>query len=190
MIHPHTALRFVHSAVGMGVVATEPIPCGTIMWVADALDQVLTPERVASLPSACTANLERYTWQDAAGNLILVWDLARFVNHSCDPNCLTTPGGFEIAVRDIGRHEEITNDYADLGLQPSEHLRCHCESPRCRGTISRADAEALRAYWNEKVAWALERVSSVVQPLQDLLEGAHRLHPAVDGNPRSIFHSA
>ena len=171
MIHPDTALRFVHSEVGWGVVATQAIPCGTIMWVADPLDQVLTPEHVASLPGVCTANIERYTWQDAAGNLILVWDLARFVNHSCEPNCLRTRNGFEIAVRDIGLGEEITNDYANLGLQPSERLRCHCGSPRCRGTISRADADVLRAQWDGLVARALEPMSLVWQPLQDLLRG-------------------
>lgn len=35
---------------------------------------------------------------------------SRAVNHSCDPNCFTTPCGLEIAVRDIEARDELTND--------------------------------------------------------------------------------
>lgn len=40
---------------------------------------------------------------------------SRAVNHSCDPNCFTTPCGLEIAVRDIEARDELTNDCAELG---------------------------------------------------------------------------
>ena len=35
------------------------------------------------------------------GISILCWDNARFVNHSCEPNCLTGGFDFEFAIRDI-----------------------------------------------------------------------------------------
>ncbi len=70
---------------------------------------------------------------------------ARFINHSCDPNCEAYIFDDRIwiyAMRDIPRHEELTFDY-QLGpafpgnrKNPSaEEYRCLCGSPNCRGTI-------------------------------------------------------
>ena len=44
MIHPNTELRFINKEVGYGVVATKPIPAGTITWVLDKLDRTFTPD--------------------------------------------------------------------------------------------------------------------------------------------------
>lgn len=182
MIHPHTELRHINDAIGHGVVATAPIPRGTIAWVRDPLDRLLTPEEVAALPAACTADLERYTWQDRDGNLILCWDLARFVNHSCEPNCLATPYGFEIVIRDIGTGEQMTNDYANLGLQPQERVACYCGSPRCRELIVPADAARLAATWAEPLRLALQHIGAVPQPLSALIQPAdlQRAHACME----------
>lgn len=70
---------------------------------------------------------------------------ARFVNHSCNPNCETRESRgrvFVHAVRNIRPGEELTYDYC-LGLDDDvprtkeieDEARCYCRSPKCRGTM-------------------------------------------------------
>lgn len=69
---------------------------------------------------------------------------ARWMNHSCDPNCETeeTEDGrvFIQAVRDIRRGEELNYDYGliiDERITPTlkKAYLCRCGSPNCRGTM-------------------------------------------------------
>jgi SET domain-containing protein len=68
---------------------------------------------------------------------------ARFINHSCNPNCesLIQDGRVFIeTIREIASGEELTYDYhlQREGIGPSEARRlypCHCESEKCRGTL-------------------------------------------------------
>ena len=49
--------------------------------------------------------LEKYTYRDPEGTFILLWDHARYMNHSCDPNCAGTGHDFEVATRTISGQE-------------------------------------------------------------------------------------
>jgi hypothetical protein len=69
---------------------------------------------------------------------------ARWINHSCEPNCETeeTEDGrvFIQAIRDIRRGEELFYDYClivDERLTPTlkRQYQCLCGSPDCRGTM-------------------------------------------------------
>lgn len=69
---------------------------------------------------------------------------ARFINHSCDPNCegvIEKARVFVEAIRDIRPSEELVYDYAytrDGSETPDDEFRvygCKCGSPKCRGTI-------------------------------------------------------
>ncbi len=68
---------------------------------------------------------------------------ARFINHSCRPNCETevTRGRIWIrALRDIRTGEELSYDYcigrdADDPPDVDEIFRCRCDAARCRGTM-------------------------------------------------------
>ena len=78
---------------------------------------------------------------------------ARFINHSCDPNCEAIDEGgriFIYALRDIRRGEELTYDYAyardrDTTAEDEERYACRCGSPNCRGTILAPEEESLAA---------------------------------------------
>jgi hypothetical protein len=68
---------------------------------------------------------------------------ARFINHSCDPNCQALIEGDKIfiyALKDISPGEELAYDYAyerAEGMdEESEQLYvCRCGAKNCRGTI-------------------------------------------------------
>jgi SET domain-containing protein len=57
-------------------------------------------------------------------------NIARFINHSCTPNCYTQIKGdtiWIIAARNIRKGEELTYDYSTDG---PGHIRCRCR-PGC-----------------------------------------------------------
>jgi hypothetical protein len=163
LIHPSTTLRFIDERIGYGAVATELIPKGTIVWVHDELDQVFTPAQVERLSNGYRHVLDTYTFLNREGNRVLCWDLARYVNHSCDPNCLSPGLDLEVAVRDIAPGEPLTDDYAALNLTAA--WDCQCGSPRCRGRVSSGDFPALARIWDEHIAAAWPLVGQVAQPL-------------------------
>ena len=163
MIHPDTELLHVNDHIGYGVFATRLIPRGTITWVRDNLDQVFTPQQCVEMDPVYQSILDKYSFMDGAGRMILCWDHARFVNHSCEANCLSAGYDFELAVRDIQPGEELLDDYGTMYLQ--EPFACACGSPRCRGLILPDDMERLHADWDALTGDAFPLISRVEQPL-------------------------
>lgn len=70
-------------------------------------------------------------------------NLARFINHSCDPNCRTqvvsigsTRHIVIYAKRDISAGEELAYDYK-FSIEPlEEKIACHCGQVKCRGSMN------------------------------------------------------
>ncbi|HKB08248.1 MAG TPA: SET domain-containing protein-lysine N-methyltransferase [Candidatus Polarisedimenticolia bacterium] len=68
---------------------------------------------------------------------------ARFLNHSCDPNCAPVVEGGRVfieAARDIRPGEELTYDYAyrregGADEEREDRYACRCGARRCRGTL-------------------------------------------------------
>jgi SET domain-containing protein len=68
---------------------------------------------------------------------------ARFINHSCEPNCDAWEEGRRIVIRasrTIRPGEELSYDYAlprdpKLGKEEDALYPCSCGARRCRGTI-------------------------------------------------------
>src|SRR5262245_51002346 len=62
---------------------------------------------------------------------------ARFINHSCNPNCHTEQFGntiWIVAIRDIAAGEELTYNYEyEVDDEPQEP--CHCGAHNCCGYI-------------------------------------------------------
>jgi SET domain-containing protein len=69
---------------------------------------------------------------------------ARFINHSCEPNCealLEDDRIFIYALADIRQGEELTYDYqyvvdGPLDAATRALYACRCGAPTCRGTIA------------------------------------------------------
>lgn len=58
----------------------------------------------------------------------------KYLNHSCDPNAYMKEDRL-MAMRDIGKNEEITIDYS-MYWRDSWEMVCGCGSTNCRGTIT------------------------------------------------------
>jgi hypothetical protein len=147
--------------------------------VQDELDQVFTAQRVASLGPIYSAVLGKYSFVNARGEYVLCWDLARYVNHSCAPTCLSAGYNFEMAARDIQPGEELTDDYATLNLEGG--FECRCKALQCRGTIREADIYDHADRWDAVVREAFPLIARQPQPLWPLVEEKEAVQAALHG---------
>ena len=166
MIHPDTELKWISNEIGYGVVATQPIPAGTITWVLDKLDREFSPQEFQEMESIYQSILDTYTYRNNKGNFVLCWDNGRFVNHSFNSNCLTTAYDFEIAIRDIAVGEQLTDDYGYLNL--SAPFRGVNEGTR-RKIVYPNDLVRYHRVWDNKIKKVFPRITRLHQPLQPLV---------------------
>jgi SET domain-containing protein len=130
---------------GRGVVARVDIPKGTrlIEYTGERIgnaeaDRRYDDERMRRHHTFLFI-LNSRTCVDAAvgGNI------ARYINHSCDPNCIAWIEGQHIwidALRDIPAGEELGYEYEydflpEYTVEDLEFYGCDCGSPNCRGTM-------------------------------------------------------
>ena len=176
MLHPDTELRLVNDHIGYGIFATRRIPKGTITWVRDELDQTFDPNQLARFGPVYHPLLEKYSFVDANGHFVLCWDLARFMNHSCEANCLGAGYEFEIAVRDIEPGEELTDDYGTLN--PRETFVCACGRPACRKVVQPDDFLHHWVNWDNQLRSAFSALKVVAQPLEKFLKNRQEVEEA------------
>ncbi len=173
MIHPKTELKYISDEVGYGVFATEDIPEGSITYVKDSLEIVISPADFQLHSPEVKDVIEKYSYIDEKGNRIISWDFAKYVNHCCDCNTISTGYGFEIAIRDIKKGEQITDEY---GLFNIEHeMSLICSKDCCRNKITTSDFEIYYKSWDEKIKKSISLIFDVKQPLL----------PFVDNNTRT-----
>lgn len=167
MIHPDTVVRVVSPAIGNGVFATRDIPRGTIVVVRDACDACFSRNAFYCLPDMVRESMETYVYHDKEGQLVLSWDHARFMNHSCCSNTMMTDYRLEIAVRDIRSGEQVTTEYGLLNIQEPYDIHCGCDG--CRGALRLDDIDVFGEKWDGQILAALLAVPDVHQPLWELV---------------------
>lgn len=172
MIHPNTEVRFVSKTIGSGVFATARIPKGTITFAQDALDIEISPAAFGQLDETHQNIVEKYSYIDPRGVRIVSWDNAKFVNHSCDCNTISTGYGFEIAIRDIEKGEELTDEYGLFNIDREIPISCGCKN--CRRALKPTDIETYYPIWDSLIKDAVARVKKVKQPLWQLLDQTTR----------------
>ena len=189
MIHPHTRLQFINEEMGYGVFATHFLPRGTITYVKDSLEMEITPEDFEGYVPEMQEVIEKYSYIDEKGVRIVSWDFAKYVNHCCNCNTMSTGYGFEIAIRDIQPGEEVTDEYGLFNLQWGMQL--YCSQPGCRGCVSAEDFPVWGESWDEKAKNSLASLRLVDQPLLPLVDRETRtaLEAYLDGKGiyRSVF---
>jgi SET domain-containing protein len=119
---------------GMGLFAAAPIPKETrvIEYVGEKIDSDEMLRRCAAGNFYIFALGEGQYIDGKSEN-----NLARFINHSCEPNCEIRWEGEQvwiIASRDMRAGEEVTYNYS-YDLEDYRHYPCHCGSSRCAGYI-------------------------------------------------------
>ena len=68
------------------------------------------------------------------------YNIARLINHSCNPNCEVFGTGLKVwvyAIRDIKKGEELTYDYGFGFDEGYKDFPCRCGSKNCVGYIVR-----------------------------------------------------
>lgn len=75
-----------------------------------------------------TIQFAKARWRDSKG-------IARYINHSCDPNCGIKRLFDVVAMRDIKKGEQITWDYEMTEKSDWFRMKCKCGSPLCRKVI-------------------------------------------------------
>jgi hypothetical protein len=168
MLHPHTELQFINEQIGYGIVATHFIPRGTVTWVRDDFDQAFSLAQVERMAPLYRDIVAKYCFVDGRGDFVLCWDLARYINHSCDSSCRSAGYDFELAVRDIHPGEELTDDYGSLNLEYD--FRCACATAACRKTIHPDDLLTYAAQWDQIVAEPFRLMPTVAQSLWPLVK--------------------
>lgn len=172
MLHPDTEVRFINSEIGSGVFATRLIPKGTLVWVQDRFDRTFSEAEVRELEPVYQQILERYCFLNRQGRWVFCWDITRFINHSFRANCLVTPYGGEIAVRDIAAGEQITNDYGCFNI--IEPFDCFPEEGCARTRVMPDDLLHYSAEWDAQLAEAYPLFCQREQPLAELLSAEQR----------------
>lgn len=130
---------------GLGVFTSRAVPCGTrlLEYLGERISEAEATRRyyAAASPDAFVLlfTVSRSVVIDGG----VGGRAARYVNHSCEPNCEAVEEGgrvFIASLRDLAPGEELTYDYnvAPPSPLPRDWRRryaCRCGAPRCRGTM-------------------------------------------------------
>jgi len=130
---------------GLGAFATERIPEGTRLI--EYTGERLTPDEAeARYPDDPTTRHHTYLFaidDDVVIDAAVDGNEARFINHSCDPNCdaVIEDGRIWIeTIKVVEPGDELAYDYAyvleERHTPAAKRLYpCNCGAARCRGTI-------------------------------------------------------
>ena len=131
---------------GTGVYAARKIPAGTRIF--EYIGEIISADE-ADRRHPVNPDDPFHTFFFALSNGTVIdgnvgGNDAKWINHSCEPNCETEESDefrvFIVALRDIGRGEELYYDYGlvldeRLTKTVKEQYRCLCGTPSCRGTM-------------------------------------------------------
>ena len=130
---------------GLGAFALRPIPEGTrlIEYAGGRITPAQADERYPDVPGEHHLTYLFAIDDDIVIDALVDGNDARFINHSCDPNCDAVVEDDRIwieTIRDVATGEELAYDYAFI--LPERHTPaakrrypCNCGSSKCRGTI-------------------------------------------------------
>ncbi len=168
MMHPDTEFKLVNETIGYGVFATAFIPAGTIVYIRDAMEVVIPAQDTMLTDPRYRDVIDKYSYIDGEGNHIISWDHAKYVNHCCQCNTMSTGWGFEIAVRDIQAGEEITDEYGIFNMSHEMELKC-CKDG-CRGKLTPQDFELYGDQWDQTIQSAMKKMNGLAQPLMAYMD--------------------
>lgn len=120
----------------MGVFARKPVAKGEVLVVWGGV--IRSHAQLQQLPE----DLRRHSIQveeDLFQVPASAYDPPDFINHSCNPNAGMSGQIALVAMRDIGRGEEVCMDYAMCDATPYDEFDCHCGERTCRSRVTGSD---------------------------------------------------
>jgi SET domain-containing protein len=139
---------------GRGLFATENVRKGTFVcrYVGEIIDNAEANRRLEDgNPYIVSLSTRRNV--DGKNR----WNVARFLNHACTPNCELGVVGDEIHVtttKAIQKGGEFTIDYGfEFDPEEFQDWPCHCGSPDCLGfLVGGDDRDKLHKHLHEEAA--------------------------------------
>ncbi len=117
---------------GKGIFAIEHINKGEVIASFDGEIYGWDDDRWTDELYDHVIQFEERKWRDSNG-------IARWINHSCEPNCGIKNLFDVVAMRDIEAGEEITWDYEMTEKNPWWRMNCKCGTKSCRMVIGNYD---------------------------------------------------
>ena len=133
---------------GSGIFASENIAKGTkiIEYIGEKISKTEGDRRSEK-------RIKKYLHSKVSGSVYIFelnkkfdidgspkYNKARYINHSCDPNCEVTGTGLKVwvhAIKDIKKNEEFSYDYGFSFDEDYKSYPCRCRSKNCCGYIIR-----------------------------------------------------
>lgn len=137
---------------GWGLVTLEKVKQGQLVteYVGEVIDNKTKQKRLEEWAIEHPNDPNFYIMALCPGWFIdarEIANLSRFINHSCDPNCIIHPvnvGGQMrnsiVALRDIARGEFLSYDY-HFDTQQGDRFVCRCGANKCRGTMKQTSGK-------------------------------------------------
>lgn len=130
---------------GKGAFARQPIPAGQrlIEYAGERLTPAEADARYPDVPGERHHTFLFAIDDDVVIDAAVGGNAARWINHSCDPNCdaVIEDGRIWIeTIREVRPGEELAYDYAYVLEErhtsaARRRFPCNCGSARCRGTL-------------------------------------------------------
>lgn len=131
---------------GFGLFATEVIPQHEIIeeYAGSLIRPILTDDKEKEYDAQGKGTYMFRIDDAVVVDATIEGNVARFVNHSCDPNCnskiVAIPGLDKkiviYAKREIRPGEELTYDYCFAVEKDTQKIRCTCGAKNCRGSLN------------------------------------------------------
>ncbi|XP_013103449.1 nuclear receptor binding SET domain protein isoform X2 [Stomoxys calcitrans] len=130
---------------GFGLICLEPIKAGS--FVIEYVGEIINDNEFRSRMAQKSLDRdENFYFLSVEKDYIIdagpKGNLARFMNHSCDPNCETQKWSVNslnrvglFAIKDIPENTELTFNYHWDDLLGNERKTCYCGSKNCSGEI-------------------------------------------------------
>ncbi|KAI8130631.1 putative histone-lysine N-methyltransferase Mes-4 [Lucilia cuprina] len=130
---------------GFGLICREPIKAGT--FIIEYVGEIINDDEFqARMQQKSRDRDENFYFLSVEKDYIIdagpKGNLARFMNHSCDPNCETQKWSVNslnrvglFAIKDIPENTELTFNYHWDDLLGNEKKTCFCGAKKCAGQI-------------------------------------------------------
>jgi hypothetical protein len=142
-------IAIVKTKIGRGLISKETLKKGEVVAVFDGKEY--KAEKATDLPKGVVnhaVQVDEHKWKDSKG-------IARFINHSCNPNVGYKGADTLVAMREIKKGEALALDY-EMSEDSDWRMKCLCRDKNCRkviGTFKNLPEKIRKKYGNYISLW-------------------------------------